>query len=73
MSSGNGRITTYYIPYMCDHAYVLGAALEAFGRQTEVLPPSDDETLGLGLATVLGKECSRIPLVTSGRSETTIA
>jgi predicted nucleotide-binding protein (sugar kinase/HSP70/actin superfamily) len=60
MSSGNGNLKqkTYYIPFMCDHAHVLGAALEAFGLQTEVLPPSDDETLNLGLASVLGKECS---------------
>ena len=58
MSSGNGRNKVYYIPYMCDHAFVLAAALEAFGLRTEVLPPSDDETLSMGLASVLGKECS---------------
>jgi predicted nucleotide-binding protein (sugar kinase/HSP70/actin superfamily) len=58
-ANNNGRRTkTYYVPHMCDHAHVLGAALEAFGLQVEVLPPSDDETLSLGLESILGKECS---------------
>lgn len=52
------REKTYYIPYMCDHALILGAALQAFGLPTQVLPPSDDETLNLGLDSALGKECS---------------
>ena len=54
----NGSAKTYYVPYMCDHAFALGAVLESFGLQVEVLPPSDDETLSLGLESVLGKECS---------------
>ena len=32
-----------YIPYMCDHALVLGAVFRAFGLSAEVLPPPDDE------------------------------
>lgn len=59
MSTDNGKDEkTFYIPYMCDHSYVLAAALVAFGLQAEALPPPDDETLNLGLESVLGKECS---------------
>jgi predicted nucleotide-binding protein (sugar kinase/HSP70/actin superfamily) len=59
MSGEDGsRGKTYYIPYMCDHSYVLAAGLEALGLRAEALPPPDDETLSLGLESVLGKECS---------------
>jgi predicted nucleotide-binding protein (sugar kinase/HSP70/actin superfamily) len=43
---------------MSDHSRVMAAALEAFGLKAEALPPPDDETLNLGLESVLGKECS---------------
>ncbi len=46
-----------YIPYMCDHALPLGAALRALGAPAEVLPPPDMETLALGRAQSLGREC----------------
>ena len=57
--SGNGRNKpkTVYIPYMCDHAYVLGAAMAAHHIPTEVLPPPDDETLAIGLDLCKGREC----------------
>jgi predicted nucleotide-binding protein (sugar kinase/HSP70/actin superfamily) len=48
---------TIYLPYMCDHAYVLAAALRAFDMGAEVLPPPDDETLAEGLAQGRGREC----------------
>ncbi len=57
-TENSSRDKTYYVPYMCDHSYILGAALEAFGLHVEVLLPPDDETLSLGLESVLGKECS---------------
>jgi predicted nucleotide-binding protein (sugar kinase/HSP70/actin superfamily) len=46
-----------YIPYMCDHGYALGAAMEAHGFVVEVLPPPDDETMTIGLELCKGKEC----------------
>jgi predicted nucleotide-binding protein (sugar kinase/HSP70/actin superfamily) len=49
---------TIYIPNMCDHAYVLEAALKAFGLRAEVLPAPDDDSTRLGLDLVLGRECS---------------
>lgn len=49
---------TVYMPYMCDHAYAIQAALEASGVPAEVLPPPDDESTRLGLDLVLGKECA---------------
>ncbi len=52
----NGK--TFYIAYMCDHSYVLAAALEAFGMAAEVMPVPDDETMNLGLDSMLGRECS---------------
>lgn len=59
MSRANGHTPkTIYIPYMCDHVYVLSAGLEAFGLPTEVLPPPDDETLQIGMDLCRGRECS---------------
>jgi predicted nucleotide-binding protein (sugar kinase/HSP70/actin superfamily) len=57
--SGNGRNKpkTVYIPCMCDHAHVLGAAMEVYHIPTEVLPPPDDETLAIGLDLCKGREC----------------
>ncbi len=46
-----------YIPHMCDHALILGATLRALGTPAEVLPPPDMETLILGRARSLGREC----------------
>jgi predicted nucleotide-binding protein (sugar kinase/HSP70/actin superfamily) len=46
-----------YIPYMCDHALALEAALQALGVPAETLPPSDEETLAMGRELCLGREC----------------
>lgn len=46
-----------YIPYMCDHALALEAALHAVGIPAETLPPPDTETLALGRELCLGREC----------------
>ena len=46
-----------YIPYMCDHALALEAALRAIGVPAETLPPPDQETLTLGRERCLGREC----------------
>ena len=46
-----------YLPYMCDHAYVLSAALNHFGAVTEVLPKTDEESLDIGRKHSTGKEC----------------
>jgi predicted nucleotide-binding protein (sugar kinase/HSP70/actin superfamily) len=46
-----------YLPYMCDHALALGAALNAMGVPAEVLPPPDGETLAIGRELCLGREC----------------
>lgn len=54
----NGDTKTVYIPYMCDHGYVLGAAMEVHNIPNEVLPPPDDETMALGLEFCKGRECS---------------
>ncbi len=48
----------YYLPYMCDHGYVLEAALRAQGIEVETLPPPDDETMAIGLDICQGRECS---------------
>jgi predicted nucleotide-binding protein (sugar kinase/HSP70/actin superfamily) len=48
---------TIYVVYMCDHAYVLAAAMRAHGMPAEVLDPSDDATLAAGLAQGKGREC----------------
>jgi predicted nucleotide-binding protein (sugar kinase/HSP70/actin superfamily) len=49
---------TIYIPRMCDHAYIMQAAMEACGGRAEVLPAPDDESSKLGMDLVLGRECT---------------
>ncbi len=56
-TNGHSKPKTVYIPYMCDHAYVVGAALHAHHIPVEVLPPPDDETLAIGLDLCRGREC----------------
>ncbi len=46
-----------YIPYMCDHAYALEAAFQAFGIDAEVMPETDAESVDIGRSLVTGKEC----------------
>jgi predicted nucleotide-binding protein (sugar kinase/HSP70/actin superfamily) len=48
---------TVYIPYMCDHGVALAGALHHHGIRSEVLPPSDEETLAIGLELCRGREC----------------
>lgn len=63
LSGGHHKPKTVYMPYMCDHVYVLGAALEAHNIPVEVLLPPDDETLAIGLDLCKGREC--LPCFTS--------
>jgi predicted nucleotide-binding protein (sugar kinase/HSP70/actin superfamily) len=51
------------IPYMCDHALALEAALHANRVPAETLPPPDQETLDIGRELCLGREC--LPLFVS--------
>jgi predicted nucleotide-binding protein (sugar kinase/HSP70/actin superfamily) len=46
-----------YIPRLGDHVLGLAAAMRHFGMPAEVLPPTDDESLALGLAACGGREC----------------
>ncbi len=48
----------FLIPYMSDHSYVVQAALEHFGMESEVMPPADDVSATIGINLVLGKECT---------------
>ncbi|MEA3297748.1 MAG: acyl-CoA dehydratase activase-related protein, partial [candidate division Zixibacteria bacterium] len=54
-----------YIPYMCDHAYALRAAMQRFGLNAEVLDEPDDLTLDYGKKFTSGKECFPL-IVTTG-------
>lgn len=53
--NGHGRVL--YLPYMCDHGYILAAALRKSGIAAEALPVSDQESLDIGLRFSTGKEC----------------
>lgn len=58
LKSNGQKHKTVYIPYLSDHAYILGAALRAENIPVEVLPPPDDETMAIGIQLCLGRECS---------------
>jgi len=45
------------IPYMCDHAFVLQAAMRKFGLNAHVMPEPDAKTLEFGKRFTSGKEC----------------
>jgi predicted CoA-substrate-specific enzyme activase len=60
---GEPAVRRIYLPNMCDHAYALAAAMRYHGLPSEVLPPSDEETLALGRSLCLGREC--LPCFTS--------
>jgi predicted CoA-substrate-specific enzyme activase len=54
-----------FLPYMCDHGYILAASLRgAAGIAAEVLPMSDQDSLDLGLKYATGKECIPFTLTT---------
>ncbi len=55
--SRNGTPKKVYMTNMCDHAYVVAAALRAHGTPAEVLPPSDDESMAIGVELCGGREC----------------
>ncbi len=46
-----------YVPNMSDHAHALVAAFERCGIPAELLPPSDRETVEVGMKYASGKEC----------------
>jgi predicted CoA-substrate-specific enzyme activase len=46
-----------YLPHLTDHVFSLAAALEANGLVTEVLPPTDDESLLWARKYTNNKEC----------------
>jgi len=48
---------TTYIPSMSDHAYALAAIMRHMGMLAEVLPPSDEESMTIGLDLCNGREC----------------
>jgi predicted nucleotide-binding protein (sugar kinase/HSP70/actin superfamily) len=52
-----GARPTTYIPRLGDHVVGLAAAMRHFGMPAEVLPPTDDDSLALGLAACGGREC----------------
>lgn len=53
-----------YLPYMCDHGYIMAAALRNSGIKAEVLPVSDQESLDIGLKHTSGKECIPFAITT---------
>ncbi len=48
---------TVYIPYMCDHAFAIRAAMERYGLSAQVLDEPDSLTLEYGKKYTSGKEC----------------
>ncbi len=52
-----GRERTIFIPAMSDHVHAVAAAMRACGVKAEVLPPTDDKSLSVGLEHTSGKEC----------------
>lgn len=48
---------TVYIPRMVDHAYAVAAAYNKCGIKSEVLPPSDKQSVDIGKKFLPGKEC----------------
>ncbi|MCL4534347.1 MAG: acyl-CoA dehydratase activase [Bacteroidetes bacterium] len=46
-----------FIPRMADHAEAVAAAMRAFGVNAQVLPESDERSMGLSRDATSGKEC----------------
>ncbi len=46
-----------YLPYMCDHAYAMAAAMRHYGLPAQVMAEPDAESMRIGKALCLGKEC----------------
>ena len=53
----NKRDFVIYIPPMCDHSYIIQAAMNGCGCNAQVLPETDEQSLELGLKHTSGKEC----------------
>jgi predicted CoA-substrate-specific enzyme activase len=60
----DGRERMLYLPYMCDHGYIMAAALRNSGMKAQVLPMSDQESLDIGLKHSSGKECIPFAITT---------
>ena len=64
-ASTDGTERVLYIPRMAEHACAFAAAFRACGLPSEVLPPSDEDSLLIGRRFTTGKEC--LPaIVTTG-------
>jgi predicted nucleotide-binding protein (sugar kinase/HSP70/actin superfamily) len=61
-ANGN-NVKKVYVPYMCDHGYTVAAAMRSHGLPTEVLEPTNTDTLALGLRYCIGREC--LPCLTT--------
>lgn len=48
---------TVFLPYMADHARALAGAMRGMGIRAEVLPPTDQESMSIGLDLCRGREC----------------
>ncbi|MFP4521992.1 MAG: acyl-CoA dehydratase activase [Fibrobacterota bacterium] len=58
------NLKTLYVPYMCEQASFLVAAVNRFGGNTELLPESDHESLQIGRNWSDGRECLPFVLTT---------
>ncbi|MFP4623880.1 MAG: hypothetical protein ACLFRX_06850 [Gemmatimonadota bacterium] len=54
-AAASHRVT--YVVHMGDHSHAAAAAMRHHGMRAEVLPPSDDRSLALGLRLFGGREC----------------
>lgn len=59
----SGPPKTFLISRMCDHAFALAAAMQAYGIGAEVLDAPDDCSADAGAAVTLGRECLPCTLV----------
>jgi len=55
--SFNDNKKTILMPRMCNHALILGAAMEAYGTKVLVLPPADKRNILYSSRVTSGKEC----------------
>lgn len=53
----SGKKRKVYLPNMCDHTYVVKAALVSSGAEAFNMPPSDEDSLKWGRMYTCGKEC----------------
>ncbi|MBN1232859.1 MAG: CoA activase [Candidatus Coatesbacteria bacterium] len=48
---------TIWVPYMCDHAVLIAAALRSFDIEAYVMPKPDEESIEIGRRYTSGREC----------------